>query len=1336
MSMTRIQLDEDGDVDFVAQFNNKKVALKTMKLELTAVTRENDHLRSQIQSLQRDKGELSQRLVKMKEATQAATKLQTEYLEKQQVSLNELKMDQQQTAVLVETAKSSLDELKKSRKDSTQALQKLAILPLLEEGGTLAPAEETRTIIAELQEEYKQCGKLITVRAAQEVIKMLKEKLTFVGGDLIESKSRIRELEADCIRDKQSLKESVQTLLISSQQIAETSLLLRKQQEESLQALVCAADAEGQLSAAQKQITELLGCLETDRKKLESLQAIEEQNMDLISQLRGKQLEAATLEHKVSSLDQTLLNAREFTQEQKCKIQVLQNTIEFQEQKIRDKEDEEEDLNTTLEKLRISESQANLSAEQLRSERDGIAQRFGTLEHEVSVARIRIESFNERLGQADTRFQLLQERFDEQSLTLRITKEANGDLDVSLNDLKNQLKEVQDSNSAVIGKYQVDSAVACEKIASLTEQLECRRVEYQLRLDSDKHLLDQCQLELVVVQEKNIALVDQLGALKVEFQSQRDSNKDVQADLRIQLAQQSLDKQETIGLMKEKVASTERMLDDAKNVEEELRVQLSLRDSEPTVPLAMHQSTVEAQEALIKEQEAKISDLNRRATTIASRHKKGQLVIYTGLVSFHIEPEATFVQSLIKKTQALHEEKLVTKDNELCRITNINKQLESKIETMQVEMARLLIFQDQVSERRTKSIMDVNTLMPKSSPLSDAPNIEVDEISTDLKRPAPSNGAAALAPRNPATLTTRQPKNAGASTSRRTFATMEEDSEDDIVEDNLEPPKLGKRDRNAVEEAPRTRQQWSTKKPEIQNLKASHLRRALLLLRLAALSMSVTVPLNQLKTEQSVLNRPTTHGPAHLPVPNPSKSFWVDSSPDPSPLRLEGSSGDLTDEADVCIIGSGITGNIKTAGWSLRVASYLNHGVGVAHHLSQAVATSRIKAGLKVVILEAREFCSGATGRNGGHLTPATFKHFQGLQEMHGTKQALRALALEDYTVSSLLKIIDTEGLADKINLAAWGHNYLLLSETEVAEARADLKAAQAAGVDLYGTPHPGFRFPGHNLWPLKLVTQLYLLAKSRTPDFSLSIHTRTPVTSIFAADSTSNLEFGRRYTLDTPRGLIKCSYIVHATNAHASHLLPQFTGPNGIIPTRGQAMALGAAVTREELGTSGWGGNEGFEYWFPMPASVDMPEANPITILGGGREVATPQFELYEEDDSSLNEDVSRALIDFLPNLFKGRYEKGRKPDMEWSGIMAMTKIHDPFVGPVLDPKGGKELYQGQFISAGYSGHGMPRAFACAEVIADMIVSEISGTEWSLPDWLPEQYLTWNRLVETENME
>ena len=33
------------------------------------------------------------------------------------------------------------------------------------------------------------------------------------------------------------------------------------------------------------------------------------------------------------------------------------------------------------------------------------------------------------------------------------------------------------------------------------------------------------------------------------------------------------------------------------------------------------------------------------------------------------------------------------------------------------------------------------------------------------------------------------------------------------------------------------------------------------------------------------------------------------------------------------------------------------------------------------------------------------------------------------------------------------------------------------------------------------------------------------------------------------------------------------------------------------------------------------------------------------------------------------------------------------------------------------------------AEVIADMIISEITGLKWIIPDWLPERYLTWSRI-------
>lgn len=73
---------------------------------------------------------------------------------------------------------------------------------------------------------------------------------------------------------------------------------------------------------------------------------------------------------------------------------------------------------------------------------------------------------------------------------------------------------------------------------------------------------------------------------------------------------------------------------------------------------------------------------------------------------------------------------------------------------------------------------------------------------------------------------------------------------------------------------------------------------------------------------------------ASLPVENSTHSYWLFSEPDVNPLAAAGSHGKLTEDADVCIIGSGMT------------------GVSTAYHLSQT------NPNLKTVILEARDFCT------------------------------------------------------------------------------------------------------------------------------------------------------------------------------------------------------------------------------------------------------------------------------------------------------------------------------------------------------------------------------------------
>ena len=85
-----------------------------------------------------------------------------------------------------------------------------------------------------------------------------------------------------------------------------------------------------------------------------------------------------------------------------------------------------------------------------------------------------------------------------------------------------------------------------------------------------------------------------------------------------------------------------------------------------------------------------------------------------------------------------------------------------------------------------------------------------------------------------------------------------------------------------------------------------------------------------------------------LPVDNPTQSYW-----ETPPHRLASYRSEFPKSVDVAIVGSGIT------------------GTNVARSLIEADSS------LKIVIIEARTLCSGATGRNGGQYKPGS-PHFHG----------------------------------------------------------------------------------------------------------------------------------------------------------------------------------------------------------------------------------------------------------------------------------------------------------------------------------------------------------------------
>lgn len=79
-----------------------------------------------------------------------------------------------------------------------------------------------------------------------------------------------------------------------------------------------------------------------------------------------------------------------------------------------------------------------------------------------------------------------------------------------------------------------------------------------------------------------------------------------------------------------------------------------------------------------------------------------------------------------------------------------------------------------------------------------------------------------------------------------------------------------------------------------------------------------------------------------FPVENPMTSYWLRN---PDPLAAYSSSESVPEHCDIAIIGTGLA------------------GVATAYHILSDPSTAAKSP--TVVLLEAREVCSGATGRNG-----------------------------------------------------------------------------------------------------------------------------------------------------------------------------------------------------------------------------------------------------------------------------------------------------------------------------------------------------------------------------------
>ncbi|KAJ1961580.1 hypothetical protein GGI12_003175 [Dipsacomyces acuminosporus] len=455
---------------------------------------------------------------------------------------------------------------------------------------------------------------------------------------------------------------------------------------------------------------------------------------------------------------------------------------------------------------------------------------------------------------------------------------------------------------------------------------------------------------------------------------------------------------------------------------------------------------------------------------------------------------------------------------------------------------------------------------------------------------------------------------------------------------------------------------------------------------------------------------------------SPQFSKWVCCSDEYESFDTQG--------IDVTIIGSGLS------------------GASVGFHLCKELELGETS---KVLLLEARDACSGATGRNGGHFTAPNYcefldnvERFAHLSAGHKEEEEGGELTEEDWENGQRLSLelykFDEQGVeqmvqfieANNVNCdLRLGQNVQAYTTKEKWElALKNLEAAQKAGIlgaeilskaqmkEKLGTEdeYVGATFvPGGHMFPAKLVW--FLL--DRAIEAGLELHTHSPVRKVVTLyDETGKSVDGYLVTVAGGSGgeeqVVWTKHIVHATNAWASHLLPEMRGR--IVPFRDQVLAIPrdpSSGTDFALPTGGLWLNTGIEY------AIERSKESGRLVMGGFINNSTCMHQLGVSDDTMLidgaAQDLRQAMADRPPLRLFPSVDLESDQVHEWTGIIGISSDRLPFVGdltPIMHPDDSQEIVNANvghaFISAGHCGEGMPRCFALGRYIAQQVAAAL----------------------------
>ena len=230
-------------------------------------------------------------------------------------------------------------------------------------------------------------------------------------------------------------------------------------------------------------------------------------------------------------------------------------------------------------------------------------------------------------------------------------------------------------------------------------------------------------------------------------------------------------------------------------------------------------------------------------------------------------------------------------------------------------------------------------------------------------------------------------------------------------------------------------------------------------------------------------------------------------------------------------------------------------------------------------------------------------------------------------------------------------------------------------------------------MWPYKFILGLL---QPMVESGKINLQTHTPVTSV-TSDSAQETS-GSKFSVVTPRGTIRAKQVIYTSNAYVSGLLPEYE--QSIIPCKGICCHI--AVPDGSTHSAPLLNNSYINRTSDNALSYLIPRTDGSIVVGGAAAKFFPYRDQWYRnvDDTCLIEAAKDFYDDYMQRTYRGWEDSGAKVTKIWTGVMGYSFDSNPHVGRVPDKAG-------QYIAAGFNGHGMPVIWLVAKALARMVLSD-----------------------------